>query len=300
MADQEQSATQQPAPRATTWGQNRRLQFIDFRLRWEGQLNRNDLTSFFGISVPQASLDLARYLDAAPDNLEYDKSTRAYVAAKAFKPLYSRSSSRQYLNDSLAAATGVTDQTASFIGWKPDLEVAPTLGRALDETVVVGLVHAMRNSRQVAVSYQSMSREEPIQRRLSPHALAYDGFRWHVRAFCHLRERYQDFVIARILRLAPGEEAGKGADQDAQWHRKLSLVLAAHPDLPTAARRAIEVDYGMVEGEVRLVCRHAMLFYTLRNLRLDLAPGVQGPRAQQIYLRNRDELGPFIAEATPS
>ena len=43
------------------WGQERRLEFIDFRLLWEGRLNRADLTTFFRISVPQASLDLAKY-----------------------------------------------------------------------------------------------------------------------------------------------------------------------------------------------------------------------------------------------
>ena len=43
------------------WGQERRLEFIDFRLYWEGRINRSDLIDFFGISVPQASLDLAKY-----------------------------------------------------------------------------------------------------------------------------------------------------------------------------------------------------------------------------------------------
>jgi hypothetical protein len=43
------------------WGQERRLEFIDFRLLWEGRLNRADITTFFRISVPQASLDLAKY-----------------------------------------------------------------------------------------------------------------------------------------------------------------------------------------------------------------------------------------------
>ena len=37
------------------WGTERRLEFIDFRLYWEGRVNRADLTREFGISVPQAS-----------------------------------------------------------------------------------------------------------------------------------------------------------------------------------------------------------------------------------------------------
>ena len=48
------------------WGQAQRLEFIEFRLYWEGKLNRRDLIDFFGISTPQASLDLARYMEFAP------------------------------------------------------------------------------------------------------------------------------------------------------------------------------------------------------------------------------------------
>ena len=54
---------------STCWGQDRRVEFIDFRLRWEGLLNRADLTGFFGISIPQASLDPAKYIALPPKNL---------------------------------------------------------------------------------------------------------------------------------------------------------------------------------------------------------------------------------------
>ena len=34
--------------RTGNWGQDRRLEFIDFRLLWEGRLNRADITTFSG------------------------------------------------------------------------------------------------------------------------------------------------------------------------------------------------------------------------------------------------------------
>lgn len=58
------------------WGQERRLEFIDFRLLWEGRLNRADITEFFRISVPQASLDLAKYQEIAPGNMVYDRTQK--------------------------------------------------------------------------------------------------------------------------------------------------------------------------------------------------------------------------------
>ena len=40
------------------WGIERRLEFIEFRLFWEGHINRGDLMAAFGISINQASTDL--------------------------------------------------------------------------------------------------------------------------------------------------------------------------------------------------------------------------------------------------
>ena len=69
------------------WGVEQRLEFIEFRLFWEGHVNRGDLMSAFGVSVNQASTDLNRYIGMAPDNMQYDKSARAYVRGAAFAPL---------------------------------------------------------------------------------------------------------------------------------------------------------------------------------------------------------------------
>ncbi|EQD64572.1 transcriptional regulator, partial [mine drainage metagenome] len=99
MPMQEQSASDADAvvPKRMTWGLERRLQFIDFRLRWEGRINRTDLTDHFGLSTPQVSLDIAKYIELAPTNLTYDRSSKTYVATQHFRALYQRSSARRYL-----------------------------------------------------------------------------------------------------------------------------------------------------------------------------------------------------------
>ena len=61
------------------WGLEQRLEFVDFRLYWEGGINRSDITDRFGVSVPQASKDLTLYAIKAPGNLSYDKSAKRYV-----------------------------------------------------------------------------------------------------------------------------------------------------------------------------------------------------------------------------
>ncbi|GIX18366.1 MAG: hypothetical protein KatS3mg120_0042 [Erythrobacter sp.] len=61
------------------WSVEQKLQFIEFRLFWEGHVNRADLMDTFGVSLNQASGDLNRYIALAPDNMVYDKSGKTYV-----------------------------------------------------------------------------------------------------------------------------------------------------------------------------------------------------------------------------
>lgn len=282
-----------PARAIARWGQDRRLAFIDFRLRWDGRINRSDLTDFFGISVPQASLDIARYIELAPQNLMYDRSSRVYLATSDFQSLSTGTQPRQYLNELLASATGILETEASFIGWRPPVDSVPQPGRGVAAEVLAALLKAIRDSSGVTVLYQSMSRAEPSTRTIFPHAFAYDGFRWHVRAFCNSRNDFRDFVLGRIIEVLGVEPAGCLANEDKEWNTLLTLVLAPHSGLSAGKRRAIELDYGMRNGEVELQCRQALLFYTLKRLGLT-HQGVQQPETQQIMLKNEADLAPLL------
>lgn len=290
-------AAESAEPKGLSWGLESRLQFIDFRLRWERRINRMDLTEHFGISVPQASLDIAKYTELAPGNLVYDRSSRTYTAALDFQPLYQRSSAQRYLAELLATKMGVVEPAASFIGSAPETDWAPSPWRTINEQTVEALVQAIRQQEAIRVSYQSMTSLDESIRLLSPHALGYDGFRWHVRAFCHKRQRFSDFVLARILRIDGFETCEVDFGRDVHWHTVLMLVLAPHPDLPAAKKRVLELDYGMEDGQVKLPCRQAFLYYTLRRLGLHTKEAPD-PLAQQITLKNREEIQPYIDALT--
>ena len=284
-------------PKSLSWGLESRLQFIDFRLRWERRINRMDLTEHFAISVPQASLDIAKYTELAPSNLTYDRRSKTYTATSHFQPLYQRSSAQRYLAELLATKMGVVEPRASFIGSAPETAWAPSPWRSINEETVEAVVRAIRQQEAIRVSYQSMTSLDESIRLLSPHALGNDGFRWHVRAYCHKRQRFSDFVLARILHIEGFEPSHVDSSQDAHWHTVLTLVLAPHPDLPAAKKRVLELDYGMEEGQVKLSCRQAFLYYTLRRLGLHTKEAPD-PLTQQITLRNRDEIQPYIDALT--
>lgn len=281
------------------WSQDRRLEFIDFRLRWDSKLNRSDLTDFFGISVPQASLDIAKYTELAPDNLTYDRSSRVYIAGSDFQPLYTSSDAGRYLNELLSQAAGFGDNQSSFLAWAPPVATVPSPGRTFRIDVLVALLRAIREGVALRVLYQSMTRPHPTSRVLAPHALAHDGFRWHVRAYCHTRKQFRDFVIARMLEVNGFESAVSSPDDDKEWRTMVPLVLIAHPKLSESHKREIELDFGMKDGQVEFQCRQAFLFYALRHLRLDLESSAK-PEVQQIALKNRVAVEALMPNAMTS
>jgi hypothetical protein len=285
------AADQQPAQsnvRGAGWGQNRRLEFIDFRLLWEGRINRSDLVEFFGISTPQASLDLARYQELAPNNVRYDHRERVYFASQPFEPFFTVADPSRYLNSLLGVNLGMVSKEMSFIGWYPSFDAVLSPTRKISGDTLYRALGAIRNRRALEVSYQSLNRTEPTIRQLSPHAIAYDGFRWHTRAYCHERKDFRDFVFPRILEIRSESPSDIDPAADLAWTTFLTLELIPHPGLPPAQRRVIELDYGMTEGILTIQVRKALLFYALR--RLNLHKGASSAQAQQIALANERDL----------
>ncbi|NIE63155.1 WYL domain-containing protein [Burkholderia sp. Ax-1719] len=276
------------------WGQERRLEFIDYRLRWDGQLNRSDLTSFFGISVPQASLDLSEYIRRAPGNLEYDARAKLYRAATAFEPLCATTTLDRYLDDLVRVAVSDEIPYGSFLGWHPCAAVVPRPWRKLNADTVIAVLGAIRETRTVLVRYQSFTEAEPQIRELTPHALVSNGFRWHIRAYCHRRNEFRDFLFSRILEIQPGRDDKDRSQNDEAWHKQVRLVLTSHPDLDAGQRSVIESDYGMIDGTCELECRQALIFYALQQLDLLDEVSSKTPEAQQVILKNRAEISAWL------
>ena len=84
-------------PKRLRWAPEQRLEFIEFRLFWDGAVNRSDLMDRFGISEPQASKDLAAYRDLAANNIEYDSSKKRYVSGESLPACIFQTESRPVL-----------------------------------------------------------------------------------------------------------------------------------------------------------------------------------------------------------
>lgn len=272
------------------WGVEQKLQFIEFRLFWEGHVNRGDLIDKFGISQNQASGDLNRYIALAPDNMVYDKSGKSYVRSSSFKPLFLKPDASQYLAQVRSVAEGIVAPEDAWIGNLPTFDATPSPARGIDPTVLRSIVIAIRRREAVEVRYQSMSSPDPEWRWIAPHALAFDGFRWHARSFCEKSGEYRDFVISRIIDTRQSRSTEMQATADVAWDEIVALEIGPHPELSPNQKRVIELDYGMQNGRVVIPVRRALLYYALKRLGLDTDPAARNPQDQQIVLINKDAI----------
>jgi len=272
------------------WSAERRLEFIEYHLFWDGRINRGDLTRAFGISNPQATADLTKYLEMAPGNMDYDRSAKYYFAIPNFKPVLITPDAEQYLLQlrSNAPDAGLKSGTVEELESVVQMVKMPT--RSIDAKVLRHLLIAIRSGKALQIEYQSMNRPESAMRWITPHALGFDGFRWHVRAYCHEDDRFRDFLLGRILSITGEKPHQIDPSLDVDWRRNVTIRIGPHPGLTAAQKRIIERDYRMQDGVATIEVQAALAFYLIWGLRLEAGDLDRPAKSQQIVLMNRNEI----------
>src|SRR5262245_35569574 len=111
------------------WTVAQRYEFIEWRVYWVGHVNRRDLEAHFQISPSQASVDLRYYQHAAPNNIEYDASEKAYVQTRDFRPVFMKLSPERYLLQLQALNAGAVRKRDTWFDGIPSIEAAPNIAR---------------------------------------------------------------------------------------------------------------------------------------------------------------------------
>lgn len=281
------------------WGVEKRLEFIEFRLFWEGGINRADIVDQFGVSVPQASKDLTLYEEKAPGNLIYDKSAKRYRAADEFKPVFMQPSASTYLTHLREANGAAAGATEAWLACAPEHDALPIPHRRVDADVLRDILRAVRDDQSMEVFYQSMSATKPAPewRRITPHALGNDGLRWHIRAFCHVDKKFKDFILSRCMKTRKHGLPGASAKGDALWNDRFAVALAPNPALSESQQSIIAQDYQMKNGRAEVMVRKALLYYFLKRLRLDVADKLDNPHEIPVVVANRTDFDAALREA---
>ena len=274
------------------WGTEQRLEFIEFMAFWEGGVNRGDITRKFGVSVPQASNDLTLYQKLAPTNLLYDSSEKRYVPTAAFSPRFMKPSADRYLGELRAVAEQVVRLDETWIAQSIPVDTMPLPVRKIDPSLLKRLILAVRTTRSIEIYYQSMNavRPDAVWRRITPHAFAHDGLRWHVRAYCHIDSKFKDFILSRCRDLRAEDAPGAAASEDHHWTSIFNVVLMPNPELTASQRETIAMDYDMTEGKAIMPIRCALLYYFEKRLRLDVGAKKDRPAERPIVVENWKEF----------
>lgn len=288
-----------PAINKIRWGTERRLEFIEFRLYWEGGVRRGDITEKFGVSTPQASADLGLYQQLASGNLVYDSSQKRYVSTDDFTPIFLDIRADSYLSHLHDAAGDRVRLTDSWMGEVPSAALMPVPNRRVKSDVLRALIRAIQEKRSIEVLYQSMNKEnlDKAWRWISPHSLVNEGARWHVRAFCHNTRTFRDFLLSRCDATKSFGETESSIDKDVAWNELFEVQLHPNPNLNEVQRRGVAEDYEMKNGNLSIFIRKALLFYFEKNLRLDV-PDVKGnPAATPLKILNYEEFNTAMSQS---
>lgn len=256
--------------------QRDRLAFIELRVRFVGEIRRQDLVDRFAIQSAAATRDLAFYRELAPGNIDYDPKGKTYVLGGDFHALFNYPAERvmSWLTQAFGDGEPLQLKTwvpceISFRLTNPDLDVLASVTRAIHQGC------------PLAIEYYSISSGKS-KRAIVPFALIDTGLRWHVRAFDRKTQEFRDFVITRIKRprLLKDESPAPHelSNQDIQWTRIVELELVPHPDQPHPD--ITEMDYGMRDGVLRMKLRAATAGYVLRKWNIDCSSDHRLPGAE--------------------
>lgn len=242
----------------TSWSERSRLEFVERILYWRGFINRRDLMERFGISGPQATNDLMKYGGVAPGNCGYNVRSKRYEAAEGMRLVMVEPDFGLDVAD-LGAAMWPGDLVDGVLWAEQPM-------RAAKVAYFQRLVRAIHRGRSVEVKYYSMHSGTVRWRRISPRAFGNDGLRWHVRAWCHEREAFQDFVVSRMQGVRQPQPCAVRDLEDTDWKAVVRMEIEPNAELDAGRRKALEMDYGMRRGLLRLSVRRAMIVYTARRL----------------------------------
>lgn len=264
-----------------------RIAHIDFTLLFKGEAVRADLVDRFSIAAAQATKDFTLYRELAPSNIEYDQKLKLHKRGEQFKALFDYDVVRTLATISQGYGDGFNGSV------KPPLACeAPYHLNKPSLSIVSKVTEAIHKAKALRITYVSLSSGKTT-RQIVPHTLVDNGLRWHIRGYDRKRGEFRDFVLTRIVSAHVIESAVLNEvelkTQDRQWNRFVELELVPHPRIQHS--EAIELDYGMVNGVMKVEVRAAVAGYLLRRWNVDCSlDHSQVGREYQLYLRNAQAL----------
>lgn len=273
-----------------------RLRAIELIALWEGRLITTQLMTWFGITRQQASADINRYnTEFNPDALIHSPAIKGYIPAPGFSPVFTTGHVNEYLE---MLASQASQPMAQVVESHPGVATVQLPDRAVRPEVVREVVKACRAGTSIRILYSSMSTPVLHERVISPHTLVYTGFRWHVRAWCHTKHSYRDFLLSRIDRIPKAcDDSAPPVQDDKLWHESITITLIPNARLSDAQKGLVERDFAMPDGRLLISVRKALAHYTLQRYQAAISEDDAtrvGAHPLQLLPADRSKLMPYL------
>ena len=274
---------------------NQRFAFINNVVGWEGQINATHIATKFQLSRQAATSILKQYRAQFPTFLQYDLSHKAHIATDDFNHSFIHSGARNSFSQYLAAIEFTCDDAKHLLS-NMAFEVEAPL-RNINPLQIRPILKAIREKLQIDIGYISLSSPDYLDRIIQPHALIFDGLRWHVRAYCNKNSQFRDFTLSRFNGEATFEgKATHNVSHDEKWNTIVDVVIEADPRFNAQQKCIIEQDFQMHQGQKIIPTRAALVNYLLRRLHIDSYKN--SPEEQQIVLtrESRQAITPYLPQ----
>ena len=202
--------------------------YIDMRLRFLGEIRRQDLIHRFGIQTAAATRDLALYRSEMSGNAVYFSQTKSYVRSDQFVPLYDSVTAQDALSWLCPGPgeSGLLDPEIRIPIDRPELPVQSSVE-------VIELITLAIKRRSVAEVLYMSPFVSSCKRILIPHALADIQGLYLVRAFDRTAQAFANLRLSSIktasLQLTDSHPF-EHPEHDSSWHTRLTLRLRPHPN----------------------------------------------------------------------
>ena len=192
----------------------KKLKFIESVVYFYGFIKREDIMNKFGVSPASATNILSRYIQKAPQNLNYNIRLKRYEISNSFKPIFNNI--RMFLE-------------------RIPVHTIPSLYGSITNNEIKNIAiisRAIQRVHSLKIIYSSMS-SGTSKRQIVPVAFANTHLRWHLRAYDRKRKQFADFVFRRILKVKPIKkdiiQEHEHPKKDKQWHLFIDLKIKKHP-----------------------------------------------------------------------
>ena len=168
-----------------------RFAYIETELFWGDGVTAGQIASTFGLSRQIAQKVIDRYRKEHPGQIYYNAGQRRHIPTESFEPHYIRTSPiafLDYLRGQALVGLYHEDQDWSDLAV---VDVDRLLHPELPVPPIRTLLAALRRQEAVTIDYRKKDLKpgSVTTRVVSPHHLIFADGRYHIRAYCHQKER---------------------------------------------------------------------------------------------------------------